>query len=95
MKRVVRVPVSPRMQRESISKGNGLIKATKTTAARKSRKSQRLKNSWRCQVKSDEMGNGRGRAKTEELDGAGGECARGPVATVNARRAGRLLETFA
>eukprot|EP00965_Chrysotila_dentata_P239150 6202922-Pleurochrysis_carterae.AAC.1 len=36
-----------------------------------------------------------GRKKTEELDGAGGVCARGPVARVNARRAGRLLATSA
>eukprot|EP00965_Chrysotila_dentata_P032325 1077342-Pleurochrysis_carterae.AAC.1 len=36
-----------------------------------------------------------GREKTEEIDGASGVCARGPVATVNACRAGRLLETSA
>eukprot|EP00965_Chrysotila_dentata_P203184 6181560-Pleurochrysis_carterae.AAC.3 len=37
-------------------------------------------------------GDGRGREKTEELDG-GGVCATGPVATtVYARRAGRLLK---
>eukprot|EP00965_Chrysotila_dentata_P057624 1910940-Pleurochrysis_carterae.AAC.4 len=40
-------------------------------------------------------GGGGGRKKTEELDGAGGVCARDPVATVNARRDGRLLETSA
>eukprot|EP00965_Chrysotila_dentata_P148982 4920590-Pleurochrysis_carterae.AAC.1 len=32
------------------------------------------------------------REKAEELDGAGGVCAKGPVATMNARRAGRHLE---
>eukprot|EP00965_Chrysotila_dentata_P041129 1364826-Pleurochrysis_carterae.AAC.1 len=41
------------------------------------------------------LGNAVARAKTEELDGAGGVGARGPVATVNARRAGKVLETSA
>eukprot|EP00965_Chrysotila_dentata_P093764 3099189-Pleurochrysis_carterae.AAC.1 len=37
-------------------------------------------------------GDGSGKEKAEELDGAGGVFARGPVATVNARRSGRLLK---
>ena len=37
-------------------------------------------------------GDGGGREKAEELGGAGGVFARGPVATVNARRSGRLLK---
>eukprot|EP00965_Chrysotila_dentata_P077190 2548405-Pleurochrysis_carterae.AAC.2 len=36
-----------------------------------------------------------GKEETEELDGAGGVFARGPVATVNARRSRRLLKTSA
>eukprot|EP00965_Chrysotila_dentata_P083321 2748669-Pleurochrysis_carterae.AAC.1 len=37
-------------------------------------------------------GDGGGREKTEELDGAGGVFARGSVATMNARPGGRLLK---
>eukprot|EP00965_Chrysotila_dentata_P047982 1591508-Pleurochrysis_carterae.AAC.2 len=40
-------------------------------------------------------GNAVTRERTEELDSTGGVFARGPVATVNARLAGRLLETSA
>ena len=39
-------------------------------------------------------GNAVTREKTEELDGAGGVFARGPVATVNARPGGRLLKVL-
>eukprot|EP00965_Chrysotila_dentata_P041971 1392344-Pleurochrysis_carterae.AAC.1 len=40
-------------------------------------------------------GDGRERKKAEELDGAGNLCAKGPEVTLDARRAGRLLETSA
>eukprot|EP00965_Chrysotila_dentata_P196100 6177383-Pleurochrysis_carterae.AAC.3 len=73
--------------RVPVCKENRLARATssskpRTTTARKSRKSERLKNLV-------EMS---GREKKEDRDGAGGVYARAFVATVNARPAGKLLK---
>eukprot|EP00965_Chrysotila_dentata_P126845 4195828-Pleurochrysis_carterae.AAC.1 len=55
----------------------------------------RRKPSKRANKAGGSDGDGGGRERREELDGAGGVFAGGPVATVNARRTGRLLGTSA
>eukprot|EP00965_Chrysotila_dentata_P131416 4344084-Pleurochrysis_carterae.AAC.5 len=62
-------------------------------STRESRKSEKAEKSLRgAEERGGENGDRGGREKTKYLDGAGDVCARGSVATVYARQAGRLLK---